>query len=991
MNLNDQTFNLIFSTQNALKDHFEQIFQSLSIIASKSSQDLNLYSKFIDSQITNSSQFEKSINRACEDFQTAIFEAKIDQNIVQNFQQLNSSFLRLGSHLNKINFVLTENKLKIIQLAKTRTNILHSSVNSACNQSNLFKSALSKFESDYRKFIKCRISCPNFISNTTNNTDVQSKLPQSEINDINNAIKVGSLAQKSFFELSNITTKNFDMTKNRLEDLSNNDLSRKIEIAQSIENLTKTIELFNYDSVLSKNHEINDLAETQKSDFVENQKSKPKKSLIKQESSIFKITKSDQNLNFVLLSDKETDTSPNRVKSSENIQNRRSSQKTKSINTHKNDNLFVKFNKSSNQFKSLLTLSLLSPKIDVHFQKHINIFPDYNFFLTNNYILEQFSLKQLLSKTSKLSTEVSARSKIVIETLSNFFWTKNTEFCAEYMNELSIIMSKRSSREFFVLTLIIKKCFFFQSAPFSNILLKKRQFRNLQSITQYFFTNYIDLSLAEFELIFDYIKLLACVFSKRRNGFLETCSKIFIFNDLNFWLGLFDFLIKSPIEKSSDLTCVSKESTNPPIIDGIKLITDIFKPTPPIELKIDSSTKIFDNLVSVIFRLKLDFEAITDILIELASKAKIDLEHVKLLLMRNQDLLLTQVSFLTHKNSIGDEYINFFEQPQKPRFYTLICLLLPFIENPSDLINLIHVSKETNSKKTKIFSNILTVFNFEKYPNFRKMIYIFLSRNSKIIENKIEFKENNMSNLISLDMNRTFSKHPKFNSIEIEKILNNLSNSNGGNFSYYQGLNYVVSYFYIFFDGQSQNAYDVVLWLIRRDFIHYFDKELKNVRKLFFYLKRLLKRNLPILSNYLEIELKIDTDIIFAAWCLTLFTTVTQSEEKCALLDEIIDLFVGIGWVGFFKAVLSLLSELEENILKMKFDEVLLTLGDLAKNNFSQILTQKSKDFSFKKAILKFKKVTKDRIKFYEKEYERKELMINSIWEKIDVKINENK
>ena len=54
--------------------------------------------------------------------------------------------------------------------------------------------------------------------------------------------------------------------------------------------------------------------------------------------------------------------------------------------------------------------------------------------------------------------------------------------------------------------------------------------------------------------------------------------------------------------------------------------------------------------------------------------------------------------------------------------------------------------------------------------------------------------------IISLDIKRTFNKQPDFDKKILELILQNIADKDIGNFSYYQGLNYLTSYFYILFD-----------------------------------------------------------------------------------------------------------------------------------------------------------------------------------------------
>lgn len=60
-----------------------------------------------------------------------------------------------------------------------------------------------------------------------------------------------------------------------------------------------------------------------------------------------------------------------------------------------------------------------------------------------------------------------------------------------------------------------------------------------------------------------------------------------------------------------------------------------------------------------------------------------------------------------------------------------------------------------------------------------------------------------------------------------------------------------------------------------------------------------MKTYLPDLINYLECEIKLDIEVIFASWCLTIFTTIVHQNQQSKLLDEILDVFIAKGWIGF--------------------------------------------------------------------------------------------
>ena len=50
--------------------------------------------------------------------------------------------------------------------------------------------------------------------------------------------------------------------------------------------------------------------------------------------------------------------------------------------------------------------------------------------------------------------------------------------------------------------------------------------------------------------------------------------------------------------------------------------------------------------------------------------------------------------------------------------------------------------------------------------------------------------------------------------------------------------------------------------------------------------------------------------MIFASWCLTLFTISMQYNDKVELLDSILDIFIGKGWIGFLRVLLVMFEEM---------------------------------------------------------------------------------
>jgi len=108
----------------------------------------------------------------------------------------------------------------------------------------------------------------------------------------------------------------------------------------------------------------------------------------------------------------------------------------------------------------------------------------------------------------------------------------------------------------------------------------------------------------------------------------------------------------------------------------------------------------------------------------------------------------------------------------------------------------------------------------------------------------------------------------------LENILYNVSHPKGGNIEYYQGLNYIVSYYLNIFENDFF-TFNVVMYVLKKHYLKFLDKRLTKLRKIFYYLKKYVEIYIPDLSYYLENEVRLDIDIIFAPWVLTIFTSST--------------------------------------------------------------------------------------------------------------------
>ena len=613
-------------------------------------------------------------------------------------------------------------------------------------------------------------------------------------------------------------------------------------------------------------------------------------------------------------------------------------------------------------------------------------------------IYKQKYTKFLFSKISEYDKSIMPKIKIFTDLILQKIYCSNFVLEKEHLNQIHIILNNEKTNLYFIYNVILKKSHCRLEKPFVNLTLKKVQIKNILQISQYFFLLLTNKKNINYELIYHYLKFSLTIFNKKGDCLCELFNKTFILHDVNFWLQMFDFLKKyiknNPPEShlfsvGTFMSDINKRN----FVGGLKNFVNVFKQNG--DNKKYAENKTFEEISLLLFKCKLDFETISDVLLYLAPKAQINFDQVKSILQKNEDLFQAQI---TDTRTFYSEYKKIliakkcFEKEKK--IFIFLKNTLEYFEDFKDIYKVLTLNKKMWKKKNKIFNRILYRVKIKN-----KNLRIFLLKTNidknikkeKLLEN-FKNEERELNNIISLDVKRTFNDKKNFNRKKLERILRNISNPEMGNFSYYQGLNYIASYFLLLFKDNELDTNNVLITVLYKNFIPYVDKDLNGLKKLFFFLKRMMKLCLPDFTNYLENELKLDINIIFATWVLTLFTTTIQFFEKSFLLDEIIDIFVGKGWPGFFQIVLVIFDEFQDKVEGFSYEELLVVLTDLPKTNFILISKGKNIDgfgegFSFKKKIKKFKYINNSQIAYFGGEYSLIMEKLEQFWFQLNRKV----
>jgi hypothetical protein len=175
-----------------------------------------------------------------------------------------------------------------------------------------------------------------------------------------------------------------------------------------------------------------------------------------------------------------------------------------------------------------------------------------------------------------------------------------------------------------------------------------------------------------------------------------------------------------------------------------------------------------------------------------------------------------------------------------------------------------------------------------------------------------------------------------------------------GNFAYYQGLNYIVAYILDVMQDPVQ-TYNISIMLMEMHFRKYVNHNMDNLNILFYTLRRLIQVFLPELASHIDRNENMEANATYANWFLTLFTTLKQFKENVRLLDQVFDIFMAKGWVGFFKCVLVIFYYLEEDIIALQTEDMIMFLNDFTRKGFEQLgeSLQNSKRNQSKKSIKK--------------------------------------
>ena len=434
-----------------------------------------------------------------------------------------------------------------------------------------------------------------------------------------------------------------------------------------------------------------------------------------------------------------------------------------------------------------------------------------------------------------------------------------------------------------------------------------------------------------FELNFALIYISEKTFFIEKNNKIYLCKKLSQnyenFKNKFFW----EKLIKNKIQTSLELLTLKE-------IEKFK------------DKNLQFNKEIYENIYKKIERKKL-FGIVKDFLMHFTN---FDLD------MNSANDILMEIC---NKYNLNNNELSYYVSYINSNMYTIKNIE---IKNEKNLIKLSKKIYKTNSFKLKnlylILNSCMTFLSLKDYinlkllnKNYYNIIKRILFKNSFIHNNNNNFSDKNFfekhmkmwffqlnyiqidyekllnesninldSNIIEsikLDVLRTFFPENQNNFREMLLNILKCLAYKYNNISYIQGMNYICG-FLLFLCKNEEKTFNIFSAILNKtDYGNIIINNFENMKKYFYVFERLISIFLPELNVVLKRN-NINSNFYISPWFITLFTHGWEKNNYKIFL-RIFDLFIFDGWNIVLRIGLILLKKYQNEIIKMKFEELL--------------------------------------------------------------------
>ena len=371
------------------------------------------------------------------------------------------------------------------------------------------------------------------------------------------------------------------------------------------------------------------------------------------------------------------------------------------------------------------------------------------------------------------------------------------------------------------------------------------------------------------------------------------------------------------------------------------------------------------------------------------------------------ELCLDLIAELTEEYRVGKDNIKFFVTYFNVSNYTIRKLI------PNEKGNSINIYKQFVSiseinKKLKLFKNIVPFLNFKDYNNLLLCSKLFHKKLSKTIYNYI-LKQKNLSpkirlsiwhnilgisslkkeynykevlskanekkvkHEIELDVIRTTVgdvENPEETRAQITNVLYAVSQLNGKT-KYCQGMNFIVQFLYEKF-GEEEAFYIFLSFFKNTDYKLIFEKDLEELKILFYVFRRVLSLLEPELSSYFNRN-AVDVNFFVPPWFITLYTSSHQNfkgeNDNSQILLRILDNFIVSGLKSLMEVGCVALHSYENVLMSKRYEDMMqFLINDMLRSDFFS-----KKNTEFVENFFNETKISKKLVKNIEEEFRQEQ------------------
>ena len=332
---------------------------------------------------------------------------------------------------------------------------------------------------------------------------------------------------------------------------------------------------------------------------------------------------------------------------------------------------------------------------------------------------------------------------------------------------------------------------------------------------------------------------------------------------------------------------------------------------------------------------------------------------------------------------------------------------------PNEINSTINIYKQFVSipeinKKLKLFKNIVPFLTYKDYNNLllcsklfhkklSKIIYKFILR-QKNLPDKIRLsiwhnllgieklkKEYNYQEVllkaddekvkreIELDVLRTTVgnvENPTQIREQITNVLYAVAQLNGKT-RYCQGMNFIVEFLFEKF-GEEESFYIFLSFFKNTDYKLIFEKDLEELKILFYTFRRVISLLEPELSSYFNSN-GIDVNFFVTPWFITLFTGAHQNfkdeNDNSEIMLRILDNFIVSGLKSIMEVGCVLLHSYMNELMSKRYENMMeFLINDMLRTDFFS-----KKNTEFVENFFNETKISKKLVKNIEEEYRQTE------------------